>query len=391
LFFLPVETGNTNVTVFFDVFPDHLRRIKNVQRDMIKLESIFSRGEDTQFDLAIGIASAIHEETVWPPELRHKFVEEIFAPLNYDMNDVNNITFSEFFERYSFWRNDYILKFELGVNKDELESVENGGDTVLRRAISNGIQRALRSNNVNVFLTRLELREVESGVTEVTVSLRLAVLKNACSPLQNEFSKINHALSEAVDSGDMCRSIAAAVQEETAWPAHLCKTIANELLVEAGDESILEEDEDGSTTIPQQMDTVTEEVIDDTSSQDVSVVPQKADGPFVPNSVDFDPEDLYLSGGNDGVFFDYSEQNIGRAPFQGKLGPLLMDAATERARQRQPKVIAIGDVHGCIDELQALLRRCCFQPGDLVVFLGDLVSKGPDSLSVVQMAREIGR
>ena len=28
--------------------------------------------------------------------------------------------------------------------------------------------------------------------------------------------------------------------------------------------------------------------------------------------------------------------------------------------------------------------------GDLVVFLGDLVSKGPDSLSVVQMAREIG-
>jgi hypothetical protein len=50
-----------------------------------------------------------------------------------------------------------------------------------------------------------------------------------------------------------------------------------------------------------------------------------------------------------------------------------------------------GDVHGCIDELQALLRRCCFQPGDLVVFLGDLVSKGPDSLSVVQMAREIGR
>jgi hypothetical protein len=28
---------------------------------------------------------------------------------------------------------------------------------------------------------------------------------------------------------------------------------------------------------------------------------------------------------------------------------------------------------------------------DLVVFLGDLISKGPDSLPVVQMAREIRR
>jgi len=229
LFFLPLVNGSTNVTLIFDILPDPLRRFKNVQRDIKKLESILSSpGEETQYDIAIGIASAVHEETAWPLEIRHKFVEAIFAPLNYDMNDVNNITFSEFFERYSFWRNDYILKFELGVSKDELQSVENGGDTILRRAISNGIQRALRSNNVNVFLTRLALREVESGVTEVTVSLRLALLKNSCSPLQNEFSKINHALSEAVDSGDMCRSIAAAVQEETSWPAYVCKTITDE-------------------------------------------------------------------------------------------------------------------------------------------------------------------
>jgi hypothetical protein len=47
-------------------------------------------------------------------------------------------------------------------------------------------------------------------------------------------------------------------------------------------------------------------------------------------------------------------------------------------------------VHGCIDELQDLLRECDYQPGDLVVFLGDLVCKGPDSISVIQMAREIG-
>jgi hypothetical protein len=39
--------------------------------------------------------------------------------------------------------------------------------------------------------------------------------------------------------------------------------------------------------------------------------------------------------------------------------------------------------------LQDLLRECDYRPGDLVVFLGDLVCKGPDSVAVVQMAREI--
>ena len=90
------------------------------------------------------------------------------------------------------------------------------------------------------------------------------------------------------------------------------------------------------------------------------------------------------------MFHDYSESGLATSPFSGELGPLLLDAATQRAIQRHPRVIAIGDVHGCLDELQMLLRRCDYQPGDLVVFLGDLVSKGPDSLSVVQMAREIG-
>jgi len=92
----------------------------------------------------------------------------------------------------------------------------------------------------------------------------------------------------------------------------------------------------------------------------------------------------------DSVYFDYSEESAPSSPFKGDLGPLLVDAVVERTIQRLPRVIAIGDVHGCIDELQELLRRCDYRPGDLIVFLGDLVSKGPDSISVVQMAREIG-
>jgi len=74
----------------------------------------------------------------------------------------------------------------------------------------------------------------------------------------------------------------------------------------------------------------------------------------------------------------------------GRLGPLLRDLAVERAKQRHPRVLCIGDVHGCVDELQDLLRRCDYQPGDAIVFLGDLVAKGPDSCGVVQMAQELG-
>lgn len=44
---------------------------------------------------------------------------------------------------------------------------------------------------------------------------------------------------------------------------------------------------------------------------------------------------------------------------------------------------------GCIDELQRLLKVTGYAPGDQVVFLGDLVAKGPASLEVVQLAREI--
>ena len=54
------------------------------------------------------------------------------------------------------------------------------------------------------------------------------------------------------------------------------------------------------------------------------------------------------------------------------------------------RLIVIGDVHGCREELQVLLRVCDYRLGDVLVFLGDLVTKGPDSQGVVQMARELG-
>jgi diadenosine tetraphosphatase ApaH/serine/threonine PP2A family protein phosphatase len=51
--------------------------------------------------------------------------------------------------------------------------------------------------------------------------------------------------------------------------------------------------------------------------------------------------------------------------------------------------VFIGDVHGCLDELEALVRKVRVGPADRVVFVGDLVAKGPDSAGVVAYAREL--
>ena len=52
--------------------------------------------------------------------------------------------------------------------------------------------------------------------------------------------------------------------------------------------------------------------------------------------------------------------------------------------------IFIGDVHGCLDELERLLRLAEAGPDDVIVSVGDLVAKGPDSQGVVALARERG-
>ncbi|MFC7098396.1 metallophosphoesterase family protein [Halobaculum marinum] len=52
------------------------------------------------------------------------------------------------------------------------------------------------------------------------------------------------------------------------------------------------------------------------------------------------------------------------------------------------EVYVVGDVHGCPDELDRLLSNLSVTDDDLVVFVGDLVRKGPDSKAVVDRVRE---
>lgn len=48
------------------------------------------------------------------------------------------------------------------------------------------------------------------------------------------------------------------------------------------------------------------------------------------------------------------------------------------------RLIAIGDVHGCLSELRQLVDQLAPQPGDHIVFLGDYVDRGPDSAGVLR-------
>lgn len=52
--------------------------------------------------------------------------------------------------------------------------------------------------------------------------------------------------------------------------------------------------------------------------------------------------------------------------------------------------VIVGDVHGCVAELDDLLDRVGISEGDSLVFVGDLVAKGPRSREVLRRARAFG-
>ncbi len=54
------------------------------------------------------------------------------------------------------------------------------------------------------------------------------------------------------------------------------------------------------------------------------------------------------------------------------------------------RTIVIGDVHGCLRELTALLERVRPAAGDALWLTGDLVNRGPDSGGVVRLVRSLG-
>ncbi len=52
------------------------------------------------------------------------------------------------------------------------------------------------------------------------------------------------------------------------------------------------------------------------------------------------------------------------------------------------RLIAVGDIHGCHKEFADLIDKLDLKKDDRLVLLGDLISRGPDSGKVVELARE---
>ncbi|KAE8551849.1 hypothetical protein EYB25_005739 [Talaromyces marneffei] len=57
---------------------------------------------------------------------------------------------------------------------------------------------------------------------------------------------------------------------------------------------------------------------------------------------------------------------------------------------RRRRLVFIGDVHGCFDELEELLRKISLTRRDHLIFTGDMINKGPQSGKVVDLARQLG-
>ena len=49
------------------------------------------------------------------------------------------------------------------------------------------------------------------------------------------------------------------------------------------------------------------------------------------------------------------------------------------------RTIVVGDIHGCYDELMALLEKAKFSESDRVVSVGDLITKGPKNREVLEL------
>lgn len=47
------------------------------------------------------------------------------------------------------------------------------------------------------------------------------------------------------------------------------------------------------------------------------------------------------------------------------------------------RILALGDIHGCLTAMQTVLKAANLRDDDLLIGLGDYVDRGPDTASVL--------
>ena len=65
--------------------------------------------------------------------------------------------------------------------------------------------------------------------------------------------------------------------------------------------------------------------------------------------------------------------------------------ASRKSARHHQRLFAIGDIHGCADELSVMLRALGPARGDTIVFVGDYIDRGPDSHGVIEILLELSR
>lgn len=63
----------------------------------------------------------------------------------------------------------------------------------------------------------------------------------------------------------------------------------------------------------------------------------------------------------------------------------------ETQKQIGGRLLAVGDIHGCLDHLERLIARVEPTEADRLVFLGDYVDRGPDGRGVLDYLLDFGR
>lgn len=56
---------------------------------------------------------------------------------------------------------------------------------------------------------------------------------------------------------------------------------------------------------------------------------------------------------------------------------------------RDTRIIAVSDVHGTVDYLEGVLKKVEYTPQDILVIVGDLIEKGPESLKTVRFVQKL--
>ncbi|MEQ8835229.1 MAG: metallophosphoesterase family protein [Lacipirellulaceae bacterium] len=59
------------------------------------------------------------------------------------------------------------------------------------------------------------------------------------------------------------------------------------------------------------------------------------------------------------------------------------------SEEPEPRVIAIGDIHGCLTAFRSLVEALGICSGDTLVILGDVIDRGPDSRGVLDVLLEL--